>query len=544
METFKWGKQTLATLSTGLYANPFFIYREYVQNAADAIEEAIDKGLITRDAAQILLDVDAEKREITIRDNGVGVERSRVAATLGNIGDSQKKADSCIGRFGIGRMGGLGYCEKLIFETSAYGDDTKSVVECDAKKLRDALGSPDVTDDASAIWLSIVNTREEPVDRNERFFTVKLLGVYESHDELLDVDEVRKYLSQVAPVPFTSLFARRDKIKKFCAENEFELREYALFLNGDEVFKCYTDPFDDPCNGKIAKVEVRDVQCGILEENGQCWGWYWYGETDFDGALHKYCLQKGLRLRQWNVQIGESDCLNQAKGWPEERGNNYFIGEIHANPKKLNPNARRDYFIQDDNCRVFERQLQKFFRELTPIYRVASERRACDKKIEAGRRAQEEYERQESQGFFDRQAEEKARQERDSKLAAAQKAQKEREKLERKCLEAAETSGTPSETPTRRTLRNIVERATKVATPPPPLPQPVRLIVETSAKQDAANAPSKPPVTPSRSQYWIDAFEPGERRILEIVQKVLKASLKESEADKIWSKITQKITEQ
>ena len=537
MESFKWGKKTLATLSTGLYANPFFIYREYVQNAADAIEEAIDQDLITRDDAQILIDVDPKRREITIRDKGVGVERSRVAATLGNIGDSQKNADNRIGRFGIGRMGGLGYCEKLIFETSAYGEKTKSVVECDAKKLRIALNDRNVTDDAGAIWLSIVQTREEPVEANDHFFTVRLVDVDKSHNELLDVDEVRKYLSQVAPVPFSSYFKHRDKIKAFCEEKGFDLREYALLLNNDEIFKCYTDPFDDICKDKKTAVQVHDVCCGVLEENNKYWGWYWYGETDFKGALHKFCLPKGLRLRQWNVQIGEPDCLNQIEGWREERGNNYFIGEIHADPWDLNPNARRDYFEQDDNCRVFERQLQKFFQELTSVYRVASETRGCDKKIEEGRRAQKEWERKQNEGFFDRQAEEKALQERDSKIAAARRAEKDREKLERKYLQAAETSATPAQ----KTLRNILERAPKVATPPP---QPVCPLVETSAKQDVATASSKPPVSPPQSQYWINTLTDGERKILEIVQKILKDSLKESEADKIWSKITQQITEQ
>ena len=540
METFKWGKKILATLSTGLYANPFFIYREYVQNAADAIEEAIDKDLITRDAAQILIDVDAKRREITIRDNGVGVERSRVSATLGNIGDSQKKADSHIGRFGIGRMGGLGYCEKLIFETSAYGEDTKSVVECDVKKLRDALANPKVTDDASAIWLSIVGSREEPTDRNEHFFTVKLLGVYESHDELLNVDEVRKYLSQVAPVPFSTYFKYGDEIKTFCKKNNFNLREYALLLNGDEVVKCYQDPIvfiSNQQHNTSKTIPVYGIQCDVLEP----WGWYWFGVTDFPGKLGNLCVQRGLRLRQWNVQIGEPNCLNNTKLWREEHGNNFFIGEVHVDPPhQLTPNARRDYFEEDQNCRAFEKELQKLFLKLYAIYRGASNVRGYDKKIEAGRRAQEEYERQENQGFFDRQAEEKARQERDLKLAAAQKAQKEREKWERKYPEVAETSGTPNETLVGKTLRNIVERAPKVATPPPP---PVRPSVTTSPKQDVVTASSQPPVSPPRSQYWIDAFAPGERKILEIVQKVLKDSLKESEADKIWSKITQQITE-
>lgn len=542
METFKWGKKILATLSTGLYANPFFIYREYVQNAADAIEEAVNQkpSLITRDDAQILIDVNAAKREITIRDNGVGVERSRVSATLGNIGDSQKNANERIGRFGIGRMGGLGYCQKLIFETSAFGEKNKSVVECDAQKLRKALNDRHITDDASAIWRSIVQTREEPAEANDHFFTVRLVDVDKSHDELLNVDEVRKYLSQVAPVPFSGYFKHRDKIKAFCEEKGFDLREYALLLNNDEVFKCYTDPFDDICKGQKTAVQVYDVQCGVLEENDKYWGWYWYGETDFEGALHKFCIPKGLRLRQWNVQIGEPDCLNQIEGWPEERGNNYFIGEIHADPWNLNPNARRDYFEQDDNCRIFERNLRHFFKELTSIYRDASKVRSCVKKIEVGRRAEEKWERQQSEGFFDRQAQEKARQELDAKLETARQAQKDYQKLEA----GAQTSAPPNETPTQKTRRNIVNRAIQGVKTPRPARPTIPPIVQTSSKQAVVDAPGQPPVSPPQSQYWINTLTDGERKILEIVQKVLKDSLKESEADKIWSKITQQITEQ
>ncbi|MBR2003300.1 MAG: ATP-binding protein [Thermoguttaceae bacterium] len=543
METFKWGKKILATLSTGLYANPFFIYREYVQNAADAIEEAIDKDLITRDAAQILIDVDAKRREITIRDNGVGVERSRVSATLGNIGDSQKNANKHIGHFGIGRMGGLGYCEKLIFETSAFGENTKSIVECDAEKLRDALVDPKVTDDASAIWISIVSTREEPFEANEHFFTVKLVNVYKSHDELLNVNEVQKYLLQVAPVPFSSLFKHRDKLKAFCEENGFKLREYALLLNNDEVFKCYTDPFDDPTTSakKNIKIDINDVKCGILEENGQRWGWYWYADTDFKGALHKSCLQRGLRLRQWNVQIGESNCLNTHNLWREERGHNYFIGEIHVDPpSQLAPNARRDYFEEDENCRAFEKQLKKLFFELHEIYHLASDLRSCDKAIEESHRAQEEYERKLSQGFYDSTEKEKARLECDIKIAKGRKAEKNRQKLERKFGSDTEIAETPNETPARKTIRNILNRPPKTPSPTRPTIPP---IVETSSKQAVVDAPVQPPVSPPQSQYWINTLTDGERKILEIVQKVLKASLKESEADKIWSKITQQITE-
>ena len=35
------GKYAIESLTTGMYTDPFVIYREYIQNATDAIDEAI-----------------------------------------------------------------------------------------------------------------------------------------------------------------------------------------------------------------------------------------------------------------------------------------------------------------------------------------------------------------------------------------------------------------------------------------------------------------------------------------------------------------------
>ena len=39
------GKDILELLSSSMYVDPMTIYREYIQNAADAIDEAVDQGL-------------------------------------------------------------------------------------------------------------------------------------------------------------------------------------------------------------------------------------------------------------------------------------------------------------------------------------------------------------------------------------------------------------------------------------------------------------------------------------------------------------------
>ena len=67
------GKYTLESLTNGMYASPLDMYREYVQNAVDSLDEAFANGIELPDKLSIDITIDAENRVITIRDNGVGV---------------------------------------------------------------------------------------------------------------------------------------------------------------------------------------------------------------------------------------------------------------------------------------------------------------------------------------------------------------------------------------------------------------------------------------------------------------------------------------
>src|ERR1700733_12663103 len=68
------GKDVLELLSTSMYVDAMTIYREYVQNAADAIDEARDKGLLpNRTAGKVDITIDTTARLIRIQDNGTGI---------------------------------------------------------------------------------------------------------------------------------------------------------------------------------------------------------------------------------------------------------------------------------------------------------------------------------------------------------------------------------------------------------------------------------------------------------------------------------------
>ena len=95
------GKYTLESLTNGMYSSPLDLYREYIQNAVDSIDEAVAQELISSDEARIDIAVNTESGKISIRDNGTGIPLARALQTLVEtlkkinveIVDSEESAD-------------------------------------------------------------------------------------------------------------------------------------------------------------------------------------------------------------------------------------------------------------------------------------------------------------------------------------------------------------------------------------------------------------------------------------------------------------------
>jgi molecular chaperone HtpG len=115
------GKDVIESLTLGMYEDCRFINREYIQNAADQIDKAIREGLISKEEGAIHIDINRQQKCISIEDNATGIEQSKVSDILKNIAQSTKERGVDKGFRGIGRLGGLGYCETLIFETTFKG---------------------------------------------------------------------------------------------------------------------------------------------------------------------------------------------------------------------------------------------------------------------------------------------------------------------------------------------------------------------------------------------------------------------------------------
>src|SRR4051812_7260572 len=138
------GKDVLELVSSAMYVDPLTIYREYVQNAADAIDEAHAARLYSRaETGLVRINIDSAQRRVTIRDNGVGVLWQDFGQRLTALGASVKRGGRARGFRGVGRLAGLGYAQRLTFRSRAQGEDRVSELSWDCRLLRSALRSDD-----------------------------------------------------------------------------------------------------------------------------------------------------------------------------------------------------------------------------------------------------------------------------------------------------------------------------------------------------------------------------------------------------------------
>ena len=160
-------KQLLDLMIHSIYTNREIFLRELISNGSDAIDKLHYEALTNRDLLEgdtefsIRLDIDKDKKTLTVADNGIGMDKEDIKANIGTIARSGTKAflerlkaekeDSenvsdkeLIGQFGVGfysafmvakavtvltRKAGTdtGYCWK------STGDGSYTLTECDVK---------------------------------------------------------------------------------------------------------------------------------------------------------------------------------------------------------------------------------------------------------------------------------------------------------------------------------------------------------------------------------------------------------------------------
>jgi len=181
-------EQLLKLMVNALYSNREIFLRELISNASDALDklrfEALTDESLQAEAGspRIQVEIDAEGKQLTVEDNGIGMRRDEVVENLGTIARSgtarfleqlsgERKADAkLIGQFGVGFYSAFIVAERVTVETRRAGADP----------------------DAGVRWTSD-GKGEYTLEsiRRESAGTRVCLALSEPNHDLLDVEKIR-----------------------------------------------------------------------------------------------------------------------------------------------------------------------------------------------------------------------------------------------------------------------------------------------------------------------------------------------------------------
>jgi hypothetical protein len=339
------GKDILELLSSSMYVEPLTIYREYVQNAADAIDEAVAARLLAdRSEGRIEISLDHIGRRVQIRDNGIGVSKLDFKLLLTAFGASHKRGTSARGFRGVGRLAGLGYCQELVFRSRTNSGEPVQELRWNCSILKKQLADSSFLGSLEKIVSQIVSFSELTLgDYPERFFEVEIIKPRRiGNDVLLNEKIIEQYLGQVAPVPFSPNFRFASDIKQGLISLGHTFSEYNICLNDSESPICrpFRDsvPYSETNSGEGREIQIFDIQA----IDGELAAYGWLLHHDYQGAIPSGLGVRGLRARVGNLQIGGE--RNFSDIFPEERFNSWTIGEVHVVDRRIAPNGRRDDF--------------------------------------------------------------------------------------------------------------------------------------------------------------------------------------------------------
>ena len=358
------GKKLLDMLMFSMYPDAKIIYREYVQNAFDSIRKAVKEGVLNKIKDGIVsISIDPHSRKVTITDNGMGLQEDYALKVLTSVADSQKDGFEQAGVYGIGRLVGAGYCERLEFKTSAFGESCASLISFDVNKTRKILDDKNDHRSATDVMDSIVSWEKIEEDVKAHYFTVTLHNVKKDYPILLSEEDIVEYLKEVAPIDYELPFKNNIMYTSIEGDSNFDVLQRELGIiklsvnNQLDIRKRY--------GNKIVGTndEIVGLQYFSLEDEyyGQL-AWGWFAITKFSKAIPASDNNRCIRLRKLNIQIGEANYLNEF--FDEARGNNYFYGEIHAVHENLRPNTSRAGLTPTVEANVFFKKLKEYFKEL------------------------------------------------------------------------------------------------------------------------------------------------------------------------------------
>src|SRR5690348_18184798 len=175
--------QVLRLVTHSLYSHKEIFLRELVSNASDACDklrfEAIGNTGMRGEDSKLHIDVEYDKdaKTVTVRDNGIGMNRDEVVANLGSIASSgtrrfleslsgEQQADArLIGQFGVGFYSAFVVADKVTVLTRRADDAAADGVRWESDGRGEySLAAEEIAARGTAVILHLKDDESEFLD--------------------------------------------------------------------------------------------------------------------------------------------------------------------------------------------------------------------------------------------------------------------------------------------------------------------------------------------------------------------------------------------
>ena len=158
-------KQMIRLLGNDLYDSPLAMLRENVQNAYDAILER----RVLDSEFEPLIQIEITNEQVTIVDNGIGMNQEILANNYWKAGNSGKNnpqsiAAGVVGHFGIGALANFGVCTKLEIQTHRFKEQDAYKTEAlrDTLNVKESIPIQTIVGQSIPYGTRVIATLEQP----------------------------------------------------------------------------------------------------------------------------------------------------------------------------------------------------------------------------------------------------------------------------------------------------------------------------------------------------------------------------------------------
>lgn len=246
------GASIVSIITESLYDKPIVIFREYIQNAVDAMAKASQGSQFL--AAHFWL----EDSNLYFLDNGTGITADAFETTMTSIARSDKIKKENIGYKGIGRLSGLPYCNSLTFVNIVdYSNGVYQEYHIDSRKYKAAclrdnfnqmsfyelmneIGEFLEASDFSRIK-EIIGERSNLFDKRNTGFLVILENISSVLQATIEEPDFTQSLNWLLPVPFDDEISREEPFSSLGTETAFDedfsipAKSYTIYFDNQQL---------------------------------------------------------------------------------------------------------------------------------------------------------------------------------------------------------------------------------------------------------------------------------------------------------------------